>query len=551
MNSTIQLIDLLGAGALVLWALRMIKSGVLSGFGASLRQGIAKGTGNRVFAAISGMLVTIAVQSSTATAVIAGSFVSRNIIAPRMAQAVLLGANLGTALTAAILVRDLHWLAPALILCGVITHGRSRLARGRGIGKALIGLGLMLLALELLGAATAPLRAAEVTGAILSALDQGLIFGLLLAAVLAFASSSSLAVVLFISMLAQSGAVTPALVLVLVAGANLGGAVPPCLAVAGDGPKARRLVRGNLAVRGIGALLVLATAGITGPYLAGLMPPDARLAIAAHLAFNAILLALFLPLLGPLDRLCRLLWPDPATERGETSYLDDAALETPALALGGAAREVLRIGDKVALMMELNLRSLLVDDPDAGRDISKLDDRVDAALTDLKLYFARLGRTELSKDENARMREILSYAINLEHIGDIIDRDLSEMARKKTDRQVKFSTAGEEEIGELYRQTLLNLELAQSVFLSRDVNLARRLTAEKVHVRQIEERSQKKHIERLQDGRPETLGSSTLHLDILRDLKRINAHIAAVSYPILSEAGELSESRVISLQNAG
>ena len=202
----------------------MIKSGILSGFGASLRQGIAKGTGNRVFAAISGMFVTIAVQSSTATAVIAGSFVSRNIIAPRMAQAVLLGANLGTALTAAILVRDLHWLAPALILCGVITHGRSRLARGRGIGKALIGLGLMLLALELLGAATEPLREAEVTGAILSALDQGLIFGLLLAAVLAFASSSSLAVVLFISMLAQSGAVTPALVLVLVAGANLGGA---------------------------------------------------------------------------------------------------------------------------------------------------------------------------------------------------------------------------------------------------------------------------------------------------------------------------------------
>ena len=112
MNSTILLIDLLGAGALVLWALRMIKSGILSGFGASLRQGIAKGTGNRIFAAVSGMFVTIAVQSSTATAVIAGSFVSRNIIAPRMAQAVLLGANLGTALTAAILVRDLHWLAP-------------------------------------------------------------------------------------------------------------------------------------------------------------------------------------------------------------------------------------------------------------------------------------------------------------------------------------------------------------------------------------------------------------------------------------------------------
>ena len=550
MTSTIQLIDLLGAGALLLWALRMVKSGILSGFGASLRNGIARGTGNRVTAALSGMLATIAVQSSTATAVIAGSFVSRDLIGPRMAQAVLLGANLGTALTAAILVNDLHWLSPALVLAGVITHARSQLAKGRGIGKALIGLGLMLFALELLGAATGPLREAEVTTAILSALSQGPIFGLLLAAALAFASSSSLAVVLFVSMLADSTAVSPSLLLVLVAGANLGGAIPPCLAVTSDGPEARRLTRGNLAVRAAGSLLVLVTAGLAGPFMAAHVPAGVNLGIAAHLAFNAILLALFLPLLGPLDRLTRRLWPDPEGERGAPSYLDEAALDTPALALGGAAREVLRIGDTVAAMMELNLRSLLVDDPGAPREIGRLDDRVDAALYEVKQYFLRLGRSDLNDPEAARMREILSYAINLEHIGDIIDRDLSQMARKKAERQVKFSPAGEEEIGELYRKTLLNLELAQSVFLSRDVNLARRLTAEKVHVRQIEERSQKKHIERLQNGQPETLGSTSLHLDILRDLKRINAHIAAVALPILSEAGELSASRVITLQNA-
>lgn len=550
MTSTLQLIDLLGAGALLLWALRMVKSGILAGFGASLRNAIAKGTGHRVSAALSGMLTTIAVQSSTATAVIAGSFVSRDLIVPRMAQAVLLGANLGTALTAAILVHDLHWLAPALVLCGVITHARSRLSRGRGIGKALIGLGLMLLALGLLGAATAPLREAEVTTAILSALAQGPVFGLALAAALAFASSSSLAVVLFVALLAESGDVSPALVLVLVAGANLGGALPPCLATGGDGPEARRLTRGNLAVRAAGAVLALVTAGLAGPVLAVNVPAGANLAIVAHVAFNTILLLVFLPLLGPLDRLTHRVWPDPEGARGEPSYLDDAALDTPVLALGGAAREVLRMGDTVTEMMEINLRSLLVDDPGAARAIGRLEDRVDAALSEVKQYFARLGRTDLNDTDAARMREILSYAINLEHVGDIIDRDLCEMARKKADRQVRFSPAGEEEISELYRKTLLNLELAQSVFLSRDVNLARRLTAEKVHVRQIEESSQKKHIERLQNGQPETLASTSLHLDILRDLKRINAHIAAVALPILSEAGELSASRVTTLQDA-
>lgn len=547
MEATFRLIDLLGAGALILWGLRMIKSGILSGFGASLRSLIARFTTNRIVAALTGLVTTLAVQSSTATAVIAGSFVSRDILKPRMAQAVLLGANIGTAITAAVLAYDLHWLSPLFVLAGVITHGRSRLSRGRGLGKAMIGLGLMLFALELLGSATEPLRESQVMAAILAALDEGPIFGLILSAALAFVSSSSLAVVLFISMLAVAGGLSPALTLVLVAGANLGGAIPPCLAVAGEGIEARRLTRTNLAVRAAGAFVVLATAGLLGPALSALLPGGMRLAIVAHLAFNLVLLVAFLPLLDLLDRLAMRVWPNPEVDGRKVVYLDESALDTPSLALACAARETLRIGDVVLAMMERNLKALQADDPGAREATSELDDRVDAMLSEVKLYLARLGRGELNDAEAERANEIISYAINLEHVGDILDRDLAEMAEKKTARQVSFSVEGGEEIVELYRKTVLNLELAQSVFLSRDVALARRLTAEKVHVRRIEERSQRLHLARLQAGQPETLASSTLHLDILRDLKRVNAHIASVAYPILAEAGELTESRVVSI----
>ncbi|GGL50037.1 Na/Pi cotransporter family protein [Wenxinia marina] len=550
MDATIGLINLLGAGALILWGLRMIKSGILSGFGASLRQLIAKWTGNRVVATLTGLVTTLAVQSSTATAVIAGSFVARNLVGPRMAQAVLLGANLGTAITAAVLAHDLHWLAPMLVLAGVITDGRSRMARGKGVGKALIGLGLMLFGLELLGGATEPLRESQVMTAILAALADGPVFGLILSAGLAFLSSSSLAVVLFVSMLAATGSVSPALALVLVAGANLGGAIPPCLAVAAEGIAAKRLTRTNLAVRAAGALAVLVTAGTLGPEFAALLPPGTRFAIAAHLAFNLVLLAVFMPLLGPLDRLAQRVWPDPEAASRRVSYLDKSAFDTPSLALAGAARETLRIGDTVAAMMERNLKALQVDDPGAREATSDLDDQVDAMLSDVKLYLARLARGELNDADTRRANEIMSYAINLEHVGDILDRDLAEMAEKKMARQVRFSVQGEEEIAELYRKTILNLELAQSVFLSHDVALARRLMAEKVHVRRIEEASQRQHLARLQAGRPETLASTTLHLDILRDLKRVNAHIASVAYPILAEAGELTESRVVSIRKA-
>ncbi|WP_210529744.1 Na/Pi cotransporter family protein [Rubellimicrobium arenae] len=550
MTSTIILLDLLGAAALLLWGLGMVKSGILAAFGASLRHGIARGTGNRVAAAASGLLVTLAVQSSTATAMITASFTARGLIEGRMAQAVLLGANLGTALTAVALSFDVHWLAPAFTLAGVAVHARSRLGRGQGIGKGLIGLGLMLFALAQLGAATDPLRESPVLVTLLGALADAPAFAVVFAAGLAVAASSSLAVVLFVSALSVAGNLPPALALALVAGANLGGAIPPCLAAMTDGIEAQRVTRANLAVRGAGAALVTLTANWLGPWLQSWAPGTPSLPVVAHVGFNAALLLVFLPALGPLDRLTRRLLPGAPTERTAASHLDDSALEMPSLALAGAVREALRIGDTVAAMMERTVAAFRSDDPAVRRATSELDDRVDAMLAEVKMYLARLNARDLSVGEKRRSEDIMSYAINLEHVGDILDRDLAGMAEKKAARQVRFSEQGEREILEFCRKTIANLELAQSVFLSRDVSLARRLASEKVQVRRLEEQSQRRHLDRLRAGQPETLATSSLHLDILRDLKRVNAHIASVAYPILAEAGELGESRVLSIRDA-
>lgn len=249
MASTIELINLLGAGALLIWGLRLIKTGVMRAFGASLRLWIAKGTGNRFAAVLSGLLATLALQSSTATAVIAAAFAARGILTPRAGQAVMLGANVGTSIAAVILSMNVHWFGSALIFVGVTVFSLNDGARGKGIGRALLGLGLMLLALQLLAGITEPMRESALVAAILKGLADAPVFALAFAAGLAFLASSSLAVVLFVALVAQSGLVTPALALVLVAGANLGGAIPPLLAVMGEGVAARRLTASNLAVR--------------------------------------------------------------------------------------------------------------------------------------------------------------------------------------------------------------------------------------------------------------------------------------------------------------
>ena len=544
MHSTIELINLLGAGALLLWGLRLIKTGVMRAFGASLRLWIARGTSNRFTAVLSGIMATLALQSSTATAVITASFASNGAINPRMAQAVMLGANVGTSIAAVILSQDVHWFGSAMILIGVSIFQMSKYARGKGIGRAVLGLGLMLLALQLVGNVTGPLRESEVMIAVLSGLDDAPAFAVILAAVLAFVASSSLAVVLFVALLASAGIVSPALAITLVAGANLGGAIPPLLAVLGEGVEARRLTLANLVVRAVGALALTIFATPAATLLQAILPNDSMLTVAAHIGFNLALLVLFLPLLGPIGKLAALVVPKPATPERGANYLDDSVLDTPTIALATAARETLRVSDIVLHMLQGSLEALRKPGAAARSIVSSLDDDVDALNQAIKLYLTRLDRTELDDDDARRSTEIMSFAINLEHVGDIVESGLCDVAAKIAKRQLKFSPDGLAEIAALYEKTITNMQLSQTVFMTGDPQLARQLVAAKVEVRQLEAQSAKDHIQRVRERLPASVETSSLHLDILRDLKRINAHLASVAYPILETKGELDESRL-------
>jgi phosphate:Na+ symporter len=235
----------------------------------------------------------------------------------------------------------------------------------------------------------------------------------------------------------------------------------------------------------------------------------------------------------------------PEDPNKAASYLDEKVLNSAPLALAGAARETLRIGDLVREMLEASFRGLLKDDPALETVLSSLDDRIDALQQSVKLYVARLDRASLDEDGNRRANEIISYAINLEHIGDIIDRGLGEQAIKRAQRHLAFSADGLEEITQMYDKTVENLGLAQSVFLTGDPQLARVLMAAKVEIRRLEASSTSRHLERVRALRAEALDTSTLHLDIVRDLKRINAHLASVAVSVLECRGELVESRVL------
>jgi phosphate:Na+ symporter len=543
MVSTLHLIDLLGAAALLVWGLRLLKSGVSTAFGTQLRHFLSTSTRNRFTAFGAGLLTTIALQSSTAMAVMVSSFVAQGLVTGAMAQAVMLGANVGTAIVTQILALDIHGLAPIAILFGVFAGSRAS-RRGRGLGEIGIGIGLMLLSLRLMSEATEPMRESEAVSAFFSLLGDAPLIAIVLAAALAAISASSLAVVLFTVSLAAAGSIDAGLCLLLVAGANMGGALPPVFAVASEGAAARRVAVSNLLVRAAGALIVLLAAG----WLAGLLPSTTslpRLVIQAHVAFNLALALIFLPLTGPVTRLLTRMLPDTHRE-GDPGpiHLDEALLADPPSAIAAAMRETLHVGDLVEKMLEASLTGLKTNDESLCRSVLHIGDRVDAVHEAIKLYLARIESKGMDASTRRQSNNILNYAINLEHVGDVIERSLSPLTIKKIERQLQYSPDGMHEIEGLFRDTIENLQLAQRVFINRDAQIARRLMETKVAIRLKERASVERHMLRLQERRPDSLQTTSLHMDMLRDLKRINGHLMSVATPILEKAGQLRESRL-------
>ena len=541
------LLDLMGGVALLLWGLHMVRSGIVRAFGSDLRRFLGMALRNRFVAFTAGIFVTALLQSSTATGLMTASFVSSGTVDLVPALAVMLGANVGTTLIVQVLSFNVSAVAPVLILIGVIAFKRGGQTRTRDLGRAAIGVGLMVLALHILLDTLAPAENAPAVRTLLGAMTGEPLLCLLMAAALTWAAHSSVTVVLLVMSLAYSHFITPVAALALILGANLGRAINPLVEGSrGDNPASRRLPLGNLLNRLVGCALVFPLLDPIAEALARIEPNPSRMAADFHTAFNvALALVFILPLDGVATLLTRLLPErvkpsDPATPL----YLDEIALATPSVALACAARETLHIGDIIESMLRRTMTALMTDDRKLVAEICRMDDAVDRLDEAVKLYVTKLTRESLNQRDAHRAMEIISFSINLEHVGDIIDKNLMELAAKKIKRQIVFSKEGAAELESFHQEVFANLKLAFSVFMSGDVTIARQLLTEKAALRAAELAAAESHLARLREGRPESIESSSLHLDVLRDLKRIHSHICSVAYPVLERAGELQASRL-------
>jgi phosphate:Na+ symporter len=540
------LLNLLAGVSLLVWGTHIVRTGILRMYGGELRRVLRRSVSKRTSAFFAGLGVTALLQSSTAAALIVASFAGQGLIGTAPALAVMLGADVGTSLVTVILSFDLSWLAPLLIFVGVTLFLAKQSTNVGRFGRIMIGLGLIIFALQWISVAAKPFVQAAGVKVIFASLTGDVLLDMLVAALFTILCYSSLAVVLLMATLASLSMISLPVALGLVLGANLGSGILGMLSTLRSPPEARRVTLGNFLFKLIGCVLAIPVLKHVEGWVAGLGIDPAREVVLFHFFFNVALALLFIFWTEQIARVAERLLPnkpladDPAKPRN----LDPSALDSPPLAIANAAREAMRIGDVVEDMLNGMLQVIKSNDRTLAAQIRKKDDVVDDLYTAVKLYLTQVSREELDEKEGRRWADIVSFTINLEQVGDIIERVLSDIVDKKISKHRSFSEAGMAEICDLHARLVANLRLGMSVFLHGDLKSAQELLAQKVLFRDLERAYADSHLGRLAGNTLESIETSSLHLDLISDFKRINSHICSIAYPILEEAGVLARTRL-------
>lgn len=542
------ILNLAGAAALLLWSVRIIRTGVQRAFKSELRTWLRRSSGNPPLAAGTGVLAAILLQSSTAVALLVANFATKGTLTVTVGLAIFLGADLGSAIVTQILLVRAAWLVPILLLVGVTLFLKGQQSKVRQTGRILIGLALVLVSLDMIRAATDPIRDSAAIAPFASYLASDVFSAFVVGALLAWAMHSSVAAVLMFVTFAAQGLLPVTAAMAMVLGANLGGSFIPFTLTLGARASARIIVIGNLLLRGGGAviaLLLMANSAIPLEYLGA---NAARQAINLHLAYNLAIVLFGLFLIKPLTSFLDSVLSDPISEKAvdinRISALDEAALEDPDRALACASREVLHIGEKIEAMLSPVLELYENWDDAVAKAICANEDNVNAMHFETKLYLAKLHQNKLPKKAAQYSMEMSSVAINFEAAGDVISKNLLGMAQKINGKDVHFSPEGWRELCDFHDRVLSNVQLSLNVLMTNGVDAARQLVEEKEAVRDVEQELQRRHLERLRKGSTDSIETSNIHQETLRALKQVNTAVSMVAYSILLDTGELLSSRL-------
>ncbi|MEK9609500.1 MAG: Na/Pi cotransporter family protein [Flavobacteriaceae bacterium] len=547
------LLGLAGATLLLLFGVSLVQTGIERAFGSSFRR-LVTGSNAKLKATFVGMALAASMQSSLAVVILVTGFVGAGVLPFQLALPAAIGADLGSALIIKFLSLDLNWLIPLLLALGGTLFLKSKSLTPRQIGRALLGIALLLLALELIRTTVMPVRDSSFLPHITEVLTRDFLTAFIIGAVLTFFMHSSLAAILMIVTMVSIEAFPLMVGISLMLGANLGSSLLPLWITRGMLPLARRIPVTNFVLRGGAAFIILVVVNRTP--IIELLPniDDAQKVILGHVLFNGLLL-LAVPFSNQFAQLAERLLPQDLAGLTETpilyrSVINQDAVNDIKVASASIRREIQRMLQLTEEMMLPVIDLFKKYDKDSMEKIIKKDLIINEALNGIRRYVSELSSVNIipsdKSEQRKDLRNLLEFAIEIEAAGDVISKTLSKLAANKHQEGIKFSKEGLNELSSMHEKIIANISLAGNVLVSDDIGIARRLLEEKNEFTIRQRKSRKNHLERLARGRVEALESSDLHLETGLAFKEFNSHIASIAYPILAREGKLLNSRLIS-----
>ena len=535
------LIEILGSIALLLWGLRMVRTGVMRSYGNNLKRLARRSEGKVLPSFISGLLVAAFLQSSTAAILISASFAGQGLISIGTAFITMLGADVGTSVAVLIASQKLTTVAPFLLALGVFGFIGSKINKWQNVFRAISGLGLILFALSLIATTAGGLSELKQFTALLRIFENQPVFFVLLALILTYLSYSSLAIVLLSVSFLATGVIGLNEGLYLVLGANLGSGMLPLISNWRGSIQELTPVLANLIIRVICILAFYPFVDFVSTF--GLMFISIELFPAIyHLSLNLIVAFIGIIFSKNIITLAEKLFSNREEQKlAYPRFLELKDFSMPAVSLASAKREALHMAEISQKMVVSSLAVLQDNNLTLRHEIIKNEDIVDSLFDSIKLYIARILQEELTPTETQKALNILNFTTNMEHIGDIVNNSLMDISGKKIDKHIQFSKEGLSEIISIHEVVCSNYDLAINTFVSDDCELAKVLYEKKQELHKLEKRSVSKHLQRIGKGMADSLETSSMHIDVIRDYKKVNSLLSSVAYPILIASGEILE----------
>ncbi len=548
---------LLGGLGLFLFGMEMMSSSMQRTAGGKMRSILGALTHNRFVGVAVGAFVTMVIQSSSATTVMLVSFVQAQLITFARTLGVILGADIGTTITAQLIAFKLTDYALLMIALGFGLKLLSRRDNLRNIGDVLLGFGLLFYGMHVMSSAMHPLRTYTPFLNLLTELENP-IFGILIGTAFTALIQSSSAFTGIIIVLAQQGFLTLEAGIPLIFGANIGTCITAALASINAGRDAKRVALAHTMFKVIGVAAAIAFIPMLAKFVqnispGGIIDTNDQVALArfiprqianAHTVFNVSLTLIFLPFTGLFAKLIMRMLPDRVedeTVRYDTRFLEPSLLSTPVLALNLAKVEIIKMGELVKEMAVKSIEPFFTGDLSELDELHEMEDRVDALDEQISAYLIDIGKQEINEAQTDEVYLMMHVTKQYEQIADIVDKELRPLAQNKAAQAAHFSAAGASEVREYHIKMIKQIARSIDSFTNDSLEKAVRMTKKQAKYVALDGDLRQHHFERLRENVQESVTSSEIHLDLMDCMRKMNSYSANVARALVQRYGEKSE----------